>query len=297
MWNGQLAGWLAVAAIAGMLSPALLCSQEPAAKPAGAPAATQVYYMTVFNNPAQGKEAEYNRWYQEEHAPNIVAGAGFVNGQRYVEAGAGVGPSQSAPRTYMVMYRIDTSDLNATYQNMKATAPKPTIMPVDSSSNFSVSFKHLGGEIKGHGSRQTGKGEMKTYLYCVFDTPLTGHEAEFNQWYEKQEAPAIAATPGVVSAQRYLRSDVQIETAKPSAPDLIMYKIVTDDLNAVLTAIGERAKAVAPDAAHDAAKSQSFTRRRRRRPWSQARSSASIPLPAASFPPQQSWKSWVMGSA
>ena len=217
--------------------------------------------MTVFNNPAQGKEAEYNRWYQQEHAPSIVAGVGFINGQRYVEAGAGVGASQSAPRKYMVMYRIESSDLLQTYANMKATAPKiaPGTMPVESGSNFSVTFKQEGAEIKGHGSRSTGKGEIKTYFYCVFDTPLTGREAEFNQWYETKEIPAIAATPGVVSAQRYLRSEVQIETAKPSAPNFIMYKIVTDDLNAVLTEIGERPGKVAPDPAHDATKSESFT--------------------------------------
>jgi len=259
--HARIAKWFVVAAaiVFAMLLPMLLSSQQTAAKTAAASAPSQVYYMAVFNNPAQGKEAEYNRWYQQEHAPNIVAAEGFVSGQRYVEAGSGVGPSQSAPRKYMVMYRIETSDLLQTYANMKATAPKPTNMPVDFASNFSVTFKQAGAEIKGHGSRSTGKGEMKTYLYCVFDTPLTGREAEFNQWYETRQIPAIAATAGVVSAQRYLRSDVQIETAKPSAPNLIMYKIVTDDLNAVLTEIGERAGKVAPDPAHDASKSQSFT--------------------------------------
>ena len=47
---------------------------------ASASAATsETYYFFVFSNPVAGHEDEYNRWYDQQHAPDVVAIPGFVS--------------------------------------------------------------------------------------------------------------------------------------------------------------------------------------------------------------------------
>jgi hypothetical protein len=148
---------------------------------------------------------------------------------------------------------------------MKHRAPKlpegtpKGSMPIDPGSNFSITYKTYGPEIAGSGPKSTCKGKIKTYVFCAQNSPSPGHDIEFNNWYDKQQVPALLTTPGVVSAQRFARSDVQIETAEPSPQYLIMYKIVTDDLAAVFASIGEHAKSVPRDPAHDTSQSRHFT--------------------------------------
>ena len=47
-------------------------------------AATETYYFFVFNNPVTGHEDEYNAWYNNQHALDVVALPGFVTAQRFV---------------------------------------------------------------------------------------------------------------------------------------------------------------------------------------------------------------------
>ena len=48
-------------------------------------ATTETYYFFVFSNPVAGHEDEYNKWYNEQHAPDVVAVPGFVTAQRFVK--------------------------------------------------------------------------------------------------------------------------------------------------------------------------------------------------------------------
>ena len=48
-------------------------------------AAVETYYFFVFSNPVAGHEDEYNNWYNEQHAPDVVFIPGFVTAQRFVK--------------------------------------------------------------------------------------------------------------------------------------------------------------------------------------------------------------------
>ena len=41
------------------------------------------YQVHVLTNPVPGKEAEFTKWYDEVHVPEIIATEGFVTGQRF----------------------------------------------------------------------------------------------------------------------------------------------------------------------------------------------------------------------
>jgi hypothetical protein len=264
--------------------------------PGDNPEAKKAYYLVVFNNPYAGKDAEFNKYYDENHVPEMLQTPNVVSSQRFVAADVDKLPKQEAPRKYMVMYRIETDDIAATYnsfgprpaQGAKSApgagqgappagqgAPNagqggagaagqraPGAMassPVDNTTTFSITYEVLGPEIKGAGPKNTGKGEMKTYYFCARNSPLPGKDKEFNEWYSKQHGPEVAATPGIVSAQRYHRSAVQRDNAGQSPEYLIMYKIVTDDLGSIFDDIDKRAKNFPTDTTHDASKSEHFT--------------------------------------
>ena len=41
------------------------------------------YTFVVMTNPTPGKETEYNRWYNEQHIPDVLNVPGFVCAQRF----------------------------------------------------------------------------------------------------------------------------------------------------------------------------------------------------------------------
>lgn len=61
-------------------------------------------------------EAEFNRWYDEVHIPQVIERIpGIVGGSRYKYAEAQLTPQEVAPpHRYLALYEVDTDDLEAT---------------------------------------------------------------------------------------------------------------------------------------------------------------------------------------
>ena len=51
-----------------------------------ASAKPETYFFLVFSDPATGREAEYNKFYDEQHGPDVTSIPGFISGRRYVMA-------------------------------------------------------------------------------------------------------------------------------------------------------------------------------------------------------------------
>lgn len=47
------------------------------------------YTLIVYTSPADGKEDEYNAWYDDIHLPEFSALPGVINGRRFKVAGDG----------------------------------------------------------------------------------------------------------------------------------------------------------------------------------------------------------------
>jgi len=50
---------------------------------------------------------------------------------------------------------------------------------------------------------------MAEFTYLVLTNPVPGREEEFNRWYTEQHVPDVLRIPGVVSAQRFRRTEQQ----------------------------------------------------------------------------------------
>lgn len=77
--------------------------------------------LIVFTKPTEGREAEYNDWYDNRHLTDILAIPGFRGAQRFRHRPTATGPS--APEEYMAIYEIE----GGVDQAQAAFADAPTV--------------------------------------------------------------------------------------------------------------------------------------------------------------------------
>jgi len=70
------------------------------------------YKMVVFTNAVEGKDKEYNDWYQNTHLKQIVSIKSFAQAQRF-RFHTNIIPGSANPAQYMAVYDIETDDINA----------------------------------------------------------------------------------------------------------------------------------------------------------------------------------------
>jgi len=201
-------------------------------------AATETYYFYVFSNPVAGHEDEYNKWYNEQHAPDVVSIPGFRTAQRFVKNDLPLYRmvDLQVPK-YLIVYKIVTDNLNAVFDEISRrlktgeTAMSPAF---DQKTSVSYTYKPFRPEIKGVGREPEGAkpGPKQLYYQVVFTAMVEGQEQEFNLFYDQHHAPELAAIPGFVSAQRMILARPSTASI-PATKYLALFKVETSDLAAV----------------------------------------------------------------
>ena len=72
-------------------------------------------YM-VRSNPVEGREIEFNRWYEEVHVPEVLQIQGFESAQRFKLTSAQV---QEQNHQYLAIYAINSEDVEGTLNNLR----------------------------------------------------------------------------------------------------------------------------------------------------------------------------------
>lgn len=80
------------------------------------------YKLVAFSNAAEGREAEYNTWYDGQHMPDVLNIPGFISAERFTCVGDG-------PHRYMAIYEIETDDLGAVLAEF-GKRPGTDLMPI-----------------------------------------------------------------------------------------------------------------------------------------------------------------------
>jgi len=73
--------------------------------------------MIVLTRPVEGREQEYNDWYDGRHLDDILAVPGFVSARRFERKGE---PVAGQPWPYLAIYEIDHDDPQAVLDAMLA---------------------------------------------------------------------------------------------------------------------------------------------------------------------------------
>ena len=89
------------------------------------------YSFIVFTNPVEGKESEYNDWYNRQHIPDVLNIPGFVSGQRFRLADSQMIRDGSRAHKYLAVYEIETDDLAGTLKELRARGGTAEIVPSD----------------------------------------------------------------------------------------------------------------------------------------------------------------------
>lgn len=79
---------------------------------------------------------------------------------------------------------------------------------------------------------------MMRHQYVILSQAVSGREAEFEQWYDRQHLQDVCAVEGVVSARRFkIDSQRSSELDVPAWSSLAIYEIEGDDPQSVIADI------------------------------------------------------------
>jgi hypothetical protein len=149
-------------------------------------------------------EAEFNRWYDEEHIKTLLAVPGFLSAGRYVALKGG-------PK-YLAMYELEDPNVLRTSAFLDAVRYRPSPWRARASGG------HVGRNYLLNAYRQIFPArpnpveltmEPARFLQMGrMDIP--GHmEEEFNDWYNTVYIPGYLTVPGVLRARRFVVIDGQ----------------------------------------------------------------------------------------
>jgi hypothetical protein len=145
-------------------------------------------------------EAEFNRWYDEEHIAELLAVPGFLSAGRYVALRGG-------PK-YLALYELATPDAlksSAFLDGLRFRRPTVARSPHSPSA--------IGRNYLSNGYRQIfpvhtdpieqTRGPAPFLQMGRIDVPAMVEE-EFNDWYNTAYIPSYLAVPGCLGARRYV---------------------------------------------------------------------------------------------
>ncbi len=95
------------------------------------------YQLEVSSRAVPGREADYNRWYDETHVREVLALPGFLACQRYTRIAAG----SPADGESVAFYEVETDDPHALLQSLFAASPNMQL--TDAIDVQSVRFEFL----------------------------------------------------------------------------------------------------------------------------------------------------------
>ena len=139
---------------------------------------------------------EFHDWYDLEHVPERQRVPGFGACARWIDA--------ANPKRAVATYDLDTPDVlrSDAYRaigndNLSIWSKRVTAM--------CTRLMRFEGEQIVPGNQPAPVGAGGLLINAMNVTPE--HEADFNDWYDSEHLPALAAVPGVLAAHRYRGRD------------------------------------------------------------------------------------------
>jgi hypothetical protein len=167
--------------------------------------------LAVWTDIPAHVEADFNRWYDEEHLPERAGIPGFLNARRYVSL-------QGTPK-YLALYdTVDAQVLQSdSYLKVLGNATSWTQRIRPHFQNFVRNEYELILTLGAIPERAS------PYVLLVRMGIPPEHEDEFNDWYNTDHVPALTGVSGVYGARRY--------RATAGAPRyLAMYELADADV-------------------------------------------------------------------
>jgi hypothetical protein len=137
-------------------------------------------------------EDEFHDWYDLEHLPERQRVPGFGLCERWIGI---TNPKQAIASYDLASLAVLRSEpyLAIAYENLSPWSKRMVPM--------CTRLLRFDGEQTLPGDADSPAGAGGLLVNAMNVTP--GHEAEFNEWYDHEHIPALAAVPGVLAARRF----------------------------------------------------------------------------------------------
>lgn len=107
------------------------------------------YKMIALTRPVEGREDDFNAWYQNVHLVELCAMPGVTGAQRYKLAAPLQGYDE---RPYLAIYDIECDDIRTTLGAIGAASASGKMTQsdaADSASAYTVVFEEFGERVEG----------------------------------------------------------------------------------------------------------------------------------------------------
>ncbi|MDC0033539.1 hypothetical protein OAJ57_03125 [Alphaproteobacteria bacterium] len=145
--------------------------------------------------PPDGKEDDFNDWYDGHHSPSHVQGVpGFISAMRYQ---SGVGPH------YLAVYELESPEIlkHEEYKKRKLTPDNPTYEMLQSVSGFT---RYIGVEAFRKECENPSITPLDApVILCVFFSVPMESRGNFEDWYDTEHIPMLLECSDWLMARRF----------------------------------------------------------------------------------------------
>lgn len=107
------------------------------------------HVFVVMTNPTGDRDAEFNKWYDNQHIPDVLRVPGFVAAQRFKISDAQMGGAKSQWR-YLALYELESNDPAASIKELQARVGTSAMVmsdAIDMSSIGAFMFTAIGERV------------------------------------------------------------------------------------------------------------------------------------------------------
>ena len=164
-------------------------------------------------------EDEFNDWYDLEHIPERLRVPGFLACERWIGA--------REPKISVATYELDNVDVLKSPGYRAIGGDNLSVWSKRVTARVKMVMRYEGEQIL-PGDQTAPKDAPALLLNAMSVAPE--HEHEFNEWYNTEHIPALAAVPGTLCARRYRGSGAAqryvalYHLASPDVPDSATWK-------------------------------------------------------------------------
>ena len=164
-------------------------------------------------------EDEFHDWYDTEHLPERQRVPGFLACERWIGA--------HNPKISVATYGLDNVDVLKGAAYRAIGIDNPSVWSKRVMRRIKLLMRYEGEQIL-PGDQAVPKQAPALLVNAMSVAPE--HEHEFNEWYNTEHIPALAAVPGTLCARRYRGSGsaqryvAVYHLASPDVPDSAAWK-------------------------------------------------------------------------
>jgi hypothetical protein len=99
------------------------------------------HILVVRTRAKEGRDGEYNEWYDGVHLSEVLTVKGFASAQRFTLSEIMMADPQEQELPYLAIYELETDDISATLDALRAALPGMTISGALDGAMSVVAFK------------------------------------------------------------------------------------------------------------------------------------------------------------